>query len=274
VVAAPDGRIYAIGGVTAASPNGLNVVESFDPSTNKWDPAPPLQTARYSVAAAVGGDGRIYAIGGFDGTKRLTVVEAYAPGSTAWVPGPPLETARSAFGAASVGGTIYAVGGYDGTKVLRLVEGDPPGGSWSMNAMLLTARAAHGVVAGSDGRIYALGGLDISPPGLYLDAVEAYTPANDSWATVAPMPTARGTLAAAVDGAGRIYALGGYDATSVLSTLEVYTPAGVWLSRTPMPSGRTYLGAAAGSDGRIYAIGGSSSKTAVAELGAVEAYVP
>ena len=42
-----------------------------------------------------------------------------------------------------------------------------------------------------------------------LNTVEAYTPGSNTWATVAPMPTARGDLAAAAGHDGRIYAMGG-----------------------------------------------------------------
>ncbi|MBJ7607865.1 MAG: hypothetical protein JF887_00325, partial [Candidatus Dormibacteraeota bacterium] len=48
-----------------------------------------------------------------------------------------------------------------------------------------------------------------------------YTPSTNSWATVAPMPTARGFLAAATGPDGRIYAIGGYKG-GYLTTVEAY----------------------------------------------------
>jgi hypothetical protein len=45
-----------------------------------------------------------------------------------------------------------------------------------------------------------------------------------SWSTVASMPTARSDLAAAVGLDGRIYAIGGFNATSNLSAVEAYNP--------------------------------------------------
>jgi hypothetical protein len=53
----------------------------YTPSTNSWATVASLTTARYGLAAAMGGDGRIYAIGG-DGThagSRTATVEAYTP---------------------------------------------------------------------------------------------------------------------------------------------------------------------------------------------------
>jgi N-acetylneuraminic acid mutarotase len=70
----PDGRIYAIGGVTCTG--YLNRVEGFNPSSNTWTTGQPMPTTRQFEAVATGPDGRIYAIGGYNGV-RLTTVEAY-----------------------------------------------------------------------------------------------------------------------------------------------------------------------------------------------------
>jgi hypothetical protein len=55
----PDNLIYAIGGV-----GGPNIVEAYNPSTNKETAVAPMPTARHGLAAVTGTDGRIYAIGG------------------------------------------------------------------------------------------------------------------------------------------------------------------------------------------------------------------
>jgi N-acetylneuraminic acid mutarotase len=94
------------------------------------------------------------------------------------------------------------------------------------------------------------------------------------WATAAPMPTARVYLAAATGRDGRIYAIGGYNASGTpLNTVEAYTPStNTWATMAPMPTARFGLAAATGPDGRIYAIGGSASGGA--DLNTVEAYTP
>jgi kelch-like protein 1/4/5 len=43
-VAVLDGRLYAVGGYDGSS--CLSTVEVFDPSTNSWQPAPKMSTAR------------------------------------------------------------------------------------------------------------------------------------------------------------------------------------------------------------------------------------
>jgi hypothetical protein len=48
--------------------------------------------------------------------------------------------------------------------------------------------------------------------------------ASDRWATKANMPTARGGLGAAVASNGKVYVVGGFDGTNLLTTNEEYTP--------------------------------------------------
>ena len=61
----------------------------------------------------------------------------------------------------------------------------------------------------SDGRIYVLGGYDASYS--VVNVAEAYDPVDNTWTTLAPMPTARIDFTAVTGPDGRIYALGGYD---------------------------------------------------------------
>ena len=61
--AAPNGKVYAIGGL--GPPNAQSaVVEEYDPSTNSWTRKADLPAANYGLGAAAAANGRIYAIGG------------------------------------------------------------------------------------------------------------------------------------------------------------------------------------------------------------------
>jgi Kelch motif len=78
-VTAPDGRIYAIGGVSAQG-TAQTIVEAYHPATDRWVKVASLGTARAFFGAAVGGDGRIYALGGSNSTSSgLGSVEVYGP---------------------------------------------------------------------------------------------------------------------------------------------------------------------------------------------------
>jgi N-acetylneuraminic acid mutarotase len=89
-----DGKIYIIGGQgeemlklwqegkidTDEMEEFFSIVYVYDPATDTWTTAAdPLPTARAGLTAAVV-DGKIYAIGGQQGTTRLPTVEEYDPG--------------------------------------------------------------------------------------------------------------------------------------------------------------------------------------------------
>ena len=75
----PDGRIYVVGGANGPGGSGpLATVEAYNTSSNAWTTAQSMAAgARSFVGAAAGPDGRIYAIGGYDGTNYLDRMEAY-----------------------------------------------------------------------------------------------------------------------------------------------------------------------------------------------------
>ncbi len=79
---------------------------------------------------------------------------------------------------------------------------------------------------------------------------------EDSWKSLAPMPTARGGLGVAVAN-GKIYAIGGVNGGLPLNTNEEFNPnTNRWTSKTSMPTARTGFAIAVYKN-KIYVIGGS-----------------
>jgi hypothetical protein len=208
----------------------------------------PLPLPRVGLGAATGADGRVYTVGGEGVTGTPSTVEAYDPSKNTW--------ACSTDDASS-------------------------GCSTRSLAPLPTPRHGFVVVAGADGRIYVIGGEDVRGT---LSTVEAYDPSKNTWAcssddasagcathSVAPLPTPRQWLAAALGSDGRLYVVGGYTPSrGYLATVEAYVPAtNTWSTVALMPTPRGFLAAARGGDGRIYAIGGYNGRQA---LRTVEAY--
>jgi N-acetylneuraminic acid mutarotase len=74
-VAAPDGRLFVIGGFDDHAEKDLDVVEVLGPNADAWRFGPSLAHARSLLGAGLGSDGRIYAIGG-NGRAPLASVEA------------------------------------------------------------------------------------------------------------------------------------------------------------------------------------------------------
>lgn len=145
-------------------------------------------------------------------------------------------------------------------KRARLVQGNP----YLLAAIVLAALAALVVLGITFGpqlfqdRVNAAG----EPPPITIEP---------DWRTNAPLPTARKGLAFAFLG-NLIYAIGGEDASGVLSRVERYDPArDAWIEVAPKPVPVTDVQAAV-INGRIYVPGG---RTAGGEVtGVLEIYDP
>lgn len=253
--ATANGRIYAFGGYNGSA---LNLVEAYDWQADSWSTHAAMPTARWFLGAATADNGKVYAIGGQEGSQILDTVEEYDPVADAWEARTAMPTPRTALGVvAASNGKIYALGGSDGVSALDVVEEyDPATDTWASKAAMPTARASFGAVAAADGKIYAIGGWDGAGP---LNTVEVYDPATDSWAAAAPMPTPRYTFGAAQMSNGLIFVLGGEAGGPILNVVEEYNPlTGSWTERPGMPTGRSGLGVAAISPDRLYTIGGGT----------------
>jgi hypothetical protein len=106
------------------------------------------------------------------------------------------------------------------------------------------------------GRLVAIGGRN--PITSNKNVVEAYDRAGNSWSTLAPMPTARGGLAASVLG-GVCYVVGGerWDTNVEPTTFdqnEAFDGTS-WTTKPPLPTRRHGLGAAT-FGGSVYVIAG------------------
>ena len=182
-------------------------VYRYDPSTGRWEELTPMPTARGGLGVAVL-NGRLYAIGGYNGKENPSAVEVFDPGTNSWTTRAPLPTPRDHLAVATARSRIYVIGGREKGnfhKNLAVVEEyDPATNQWRSRADLPTARS--GITAGVlDSRIYVLGGE--SGSGTFSNN-ETYIPGKDQWQTMAPMPTARHGLGSAAVG-GRLFVISG-----------------------------------------------------------------
>ncbi|RDD39942.1 Kelch-like protein 18 [Trichoplax sp. H2] len=261
------GYMYAVGGL-AANGNSVNAVEYYDNVRDEWFPAPSLQSmrSRLGVTALCN---CIYAIGGVDGTERLSTVERLdiSHQQASWEYQTSMRVHRSALGAVNIQGSIYAVGGYDGTASLNSVERYEFGkDTWNYVAPMTTCRSAAGV-ASLGGRIYALGGhdgLSIFNTVEFFDLREAY------WRHMVPMATKRCRHGVATL-ENKIYVCGGYDGRSFLNTVECFDPiADKWTFVAPMSIRRSRVAMVA-LGGVLFVVGGYNG---FCNLRSVECYDP
>jgi N-acetylneuraminic acid mutarotase len=181
-------------------------------------------------------DGKLYAIGGYEGRANSAAVEAYDPVRNSWSVRAPLPTPRDHLATTTAAGKLYSIGGRlkgDYHRNLSVTEVyDPLSDKWSKAPDLPTARSGI-TAAEAGGRVYVFGGEGAD--GTFREN-EVYDPARDSWLAMAPMPTARHGLGSAVVD-GRIHVIGGGPTPggSFSNLNEVYLPPGVRDDAQPPP---------------------------------------
>ncbi len=262
-----DEKIYAIGGIVSANVYS-DEIEMFDTNINKWVVLTKMPGGARQGMVAASVDGKIYIIGGKQGSTNLKTVEVYNTNTNTWEEnGTNMPTARQGAVCAVIDGKIYVIGGSSSSTYFNKVEVyDPATNTWSTKKSMTIARDTAGVAV-VDNKIYVVGGKGKST---YLNNVEVYDPAQDIWETKAPMNTERRALGVCQVN-GLIYAIGGLNATGDLGKVEVYNPStNEWQEKTEMTMKRSYLSAVS-VNGSLYGIGGTFNGEPV---NTVEEFIP
>jgi len=235
---------------------------------SSWTSMTPMPTARGELGVAVA-NGKIYAIGGLSDDLPVNNNEEYNPVTNQWTEKMPMPTARSGVAIAVYNNKIYVIGGTVGNGYIGNNEVyDPATNTWETKASMPTPRTDLTASIVND-KIYLIGGKKYSSTSPYFNETnvnEVYDPANDSWSTKTPIPTAVYGYASAVIN-GKIYIIGGSKSTTLLGSSifvnsnQVYNPqTDKWSLAANLPDVATY-GAAASTQGfmgpsRLYFIGG------------------
>lgn len=114
--AALGGRVYVIGGTTAAG--NTAAVLAWD--GRRWRPRAPLPAPRFN-ATAVTLAGRLYLLGGLEGFEEHRAAFVYDPAADRWSEVAPLPRRNHAFDAVAFRGELWMLGGRRGEEVLREV---------------------------------------------------------------------------------------------------------------------------------------------------------
>lgn len=178
-----------------------------------------------------------------------------------WLAARPLPAPRAHMAAVTVGLEVYGIGGETAGAVDNTVAVyDTQERQWSQRAPKITA-VADATAAVLSGEIYVVGGR--LEDGRATTIVEAYSPLNDGWRPVTPLPRPI-TGGLALSSGGKLYLFGGRDGDEVLNEAYVYDPAADrWETLPAMQQARVFAtGGTLGSN--LYVVGGSDGRRALA----------
>lgn len=289
-VAAVGNDVYIVGGVDyndASQLRTINRVELYNVPTDRWHVAAPLpQPLNHANAAGVGG--KLYLLGALSGGMDwigLPDSYVYNPFNDTWMSITPMPngTARGSSAVGVYKSTVFLAGG------MTLLRPYPPGeqnclwivssydtvtDSWKTDYPPLPAPRQHVGGAVVNGTFYVIGGRenDINQYHNTVFALDLENPT--SWKTLAPMPTARGSVACSARGF-RIYCFGGEgnpdNPQRIFNNTEVYdTETDSWTKLAPMEVPRHGTGAATVGDA-IYIPGGGVT-TAAYPVGILDSF--
>ncbi|XP_055499145.1 kelch-like protein 3 isoform X3 [Leucoraja erinacea] len=249
--------------VGGQAPKAIQSVECYDFKEDRWNQVAELPSRRCR-AGVVYMSGRVYAVGGFNGSLRVRTVDVYDAVKDQWTSIASMQERRSTLGAAVLNDLLYAVGGFDGSTGLSSVEAyNSKINEWFFVAPMNTRRSSVGVGV-VEGRLYAVGGYD-GASRQCLSTVEAYNPVSNEWTYVSDMSTRRSGAGVGVLN-GHLYATGGHDGPLVRKSVEVFDPStNTWRQVADMNMCRRNAGVCA-VNGFLYVIGGDDGSCNLASV--------
>src|SRR6476660_194730 len=145
----------------------------------------------------------------------VTTALAQMPASP-WKKGAPFPEPDEELYGVAANGKMYVIGGWNDGKAGGVnYEYDPATDKWTKKQPM-PRPAHHAALAAANGKIYVMGGfvppadtaLPLGAAWQPIDNAWQYDPVANSWKSLAPLPTKRGS-AVAVEVGGKIYTIGG-----------------------------------------------------------------
>lgn len=220
-----NGILYVIGGTSGTREDPS--LQAYNPATDTWTTLAPMPGGRYQGDGAGVINGQLYIPGGWTVSPGLpnNNLFVYNPSTNSWSSKANMPTLSACGASGVINGKFYVItpcNGYSGFRNFLHVY-DPVTDIWTSLAPSpnVHAYAASGVIGG---KFYVAGGADSS--GATTAVLDVYDQATDTWTSKAQMSAPRSSTAAVVIN-GELYVAGGSSGSTVLGTLEVYTPTTV-----------------------------------------------
>lgn len=227
-----------------------------------WIIDPPMPTGLVLPGSCVDSQGRIYVVGGTDGSVRKRA-NRYDPATDSWTALPDMANVRYMHAVVCLSNDhVIAIGGNGGTVATATVEEyNPVSNTWTTIAPLPAPRQQFGCVVTETDDIYVTGGLNtnIGGAGGYSNTI--FRLRAGTWTTLTAFTTARFDHACVHDNEFIIVA-GGVDTTGfehiTVEQYEIATDA--WTVIDPLSIGRRTMAVVTDDFlGIAYLIGGQAA---------------
>ncbi len=212
-----DGRIYVFGGANYTV-SSHQLTQIYDPATDSWSYGAAVPLGVWEAKAVQSDrEGEIVVAGG---EGAMTAVQIYDIASDSWSSGNAMPVGLHAGAFFNSGYYSYYIGGSDisynpSDVVLRY---DSYYDSWSLREPMPEPISSLAATVGPDGLVYVVGGGDTSGNvGVGYDTAYCFNPSAQTWKRVADLPTGAKYLGAAASDNGKVYAIGGNNASEVFS---------------------------------------------------------
>ena len=210
-------------GSTLAVPYGESTPAGYSlyhqvgqPKELVWEEKAPVSVARYAYDGVEVLDGKIYFVGGLDGSGAKNIAERYDPSTNTWETLNSMSVARAGVSSTVLKGKLYAIGG-EGLSSVEVFDQNT--GSWTAGVDLPSEVNGGTAITVSD-KIYLVGGKNSSNQDT--NQVLSFDPITNQWTAKANMPTARHG-AKLVWFENRIWAIG-FQNGSNTNKVESYDP--------------------------------------------------
>ncbi|EUD67734.1 hypothetical protein C922_01923 [Plasmodium inui San Antonio 1] len=193
--------------------------EVYDRLRDTWFVSSNLNIPRRNNCG-VTSNGRIYCIGGYDGSSIIPNVEAYDHRMKAWVEIAPLNTPRSSSMCVAFDNKIYVIGGTNGERLNSIEVYDEKMNKWEQFPYALLEARSSGAAFNYLNQIYVVGGIDNEHN--ILDSVEQYQPFNKRWQFLNGVPEKKMNFGAAT--LSDSYIITGGENGDVLNSCHFFSP--------------------------------------------------
>ncbi len=201
-LAAFEGQLYAVGGLTADGPSAR--LDVYDIKADRWYEGAERPVA-LANAGAVTLQGHILVPGGCDAQGLpVATVHLYDPAADTWETRAPLPVPLCGYALVAWEQDVFLFGGWDGRQNRAIaLRYDFSSDSWELLAAPREARA-FGAAAALGREIFYVGGYD----GSERATCEVFLPNQSRWESCPALLQPRGGLSLASVG-GYVYAIGG-----------------------------------------------------------------